>query len=81
MTYAALPPTVRVIGDDVLTAKQREAFDLELAGWGLQRIARRLGIAKQSVDARLDGAHRKLRHAGVRQDEFGRWFVEEEVAA
>lgn len=72
-----LPTDIRTIAQDVLTAKQFEAFELECAGWGLMRIGRYLDISKQSVAARIDGAHRKLGRAGVRQDVNGDWYVEE----
>jgi predicted DNA-binding protein YlxM (UPF0122 family) len=81
MTFQTLPPAVREIAERILTEKQREAFELELAGWGMMRIARRLGVTKGAVVDRLHNAHTKLQNAGVKMDEFGRWSVEEEVAA
>jgi DNA-directed RNA polymerase specialized sigma24 family protein len=81
VTWSALPSDVQSIAESVLTEKQREAWELELVGFGMMRIARRLSLSKGAVVARIDGAHRKLRRAGVRQDEFGRWYVDEEVAA
>ena len=81
MTWGALPPEVRDIAARELTAKQREAWELELAGYGMTRIGRKLEITKGAAMARIDGAHLKLRKAGVRQDEFGKWYVSEEVAA
>jgi len=81
MSFTSLPLSVREIAERELTAKQLEAFRYELAGWSLQRIADRYDIAKQSAAGRIEGAHRRLRKAGVRQDQFGRWYIEEEVAA
>jgi hypothetical protein len=81
VSYSALSPEVREIAERVLTRKQLEAWQLELAGWGMAPIGRRLGITKGAVVSRIDGAHLKLHKAGVRQDEFGEWYVEEEVAA
>ncbi len=76
-----LPPDIRRIAEDVLTAKQFEAFELECAGWGLVRIGRQLDISKQAVGGRIDLAHRRLRNAGVRQDASGVWYLEREEAA
>lgn len=76
-----LPSNVRVIAERVLTAKQLEAFELEQRGHGMMTIARHLSITKGAAVSRIEGAHLKLRKAGVRQDASGRWFVEEEVAA
>lgn len=72
-----LPRDVREIAQDELTEKQFEAFELECAGWGLMRIGRYLDISKQSVAARIDGAHRRLGRAGLRQDVNGNWYLEE----
>lgn len=72
-----IPAHIRTIAEEVLTEKQFEAFELECAGWGMMRIARYCDISKQSVAARIDGAHRKLGRAGVRQDANGDWYVEE----
>lgn len=81
MTYATLPPRVREIAERVLTEKQLEAFRLEQDGLGLRLIARHLDIAKPSVEARIDAAHRKLRRESVRQDGSGNWYLEREEAA
>jgi hypothetical protein len=81
MTFASLPDDVREIAIRELTEKQLEAFIYECSGLGVQRIARMVGVTKGAIVGRLDGAHLKLGKAGVRQDEFGRWSVEEEVAA
>lgn len=72
-----LPAEVRDIAERILTPKQLEAFKLEQAGLGLQRIARLLGVTKTAVVSRIDAAHLKLLRAGCRQDASGRWFVEE----
>ena len=80
MTFADLPIEVRSVAIRELTEKQLEAFIYECGGVGLMRIARLLGISKQSVVARIDGAHRKLRRAGVRQDASGQWYIEKEAA-
>lgn len=84
MSWASLPPEVREVAERVLTPKQREAFELELAGWGLQRSADYLNIRRVAVRDRLTGAHKRLLDAGLRMDPFGRWYIEhttEEVAA
>lgn len=76
MSYATLPPEVRQAAERVLTPAQLEAFEYHVAGWGMMRIARRLGITKGSVQARLENAELKLRKEGVKMDEFGRWHLE-----
>jgi transcriptional regulator len=81
MTFAALPPDVRAIAERVLTPKQLEAWQFEQAGWGMTRIARRLGVTKGAIVSRLDGANLKLRKAGVRMDEFGQWYFERDEEA
>ena len=81
MTWSALPSEVRDIAARELTAKQREAWELELQGLGVRKIAARLSITKGAAADRLEAAYLKLRKAGVRQDEFGKWYVSEEVAA
>jgi DNA-directed RNA polymerase specialized sigma24 family protein len=72
----SLPVGVREVVERTLTEKQREAFELELAGWGVMRIARRLGVTKGAIVDRLHNAHTKLSKEGVRMDEFGRWYLE-----
>lgn len=72
-----MPDNIRVIAKAEMTPKQFEAFELECAGWGLTRISRYLGIARQTVWGRIDGAHRALEHQGVRQDASGNWYLEE----
>ena len=81
MTWSALPSEVRDIAARELTAKQREAWELELQGLGVRKIAARLDITKGAAADRLEAAYLKLRKAGVRQDEFGKWSVEQEEAA
>lgn len=76
-----LPIHIRQIAEEVLTDKQREAFEYELAGLGLQKTAARLGVTRGAVRDRLHGAHLKLHAAGIRLDEFGRWTLEQEEAA
>lgn len=80
MSYADLPDEVRKIAARELTDKQLEAFVYECSGLGFLTIGRLLDISKQSVAARIDGAHRKLRKAGVRQDASGEWYIETGVA-
>lgn len=77
MSFATLDPVVREAAAKVLTEKQLEAFIYECSGIGVQRMARLIGVTKGAVVARLDGAHLKLERAGVRQDAFGRYYVEE----
>jgi predicted DNA-binding protein (UPF0251 family) len=81
MSWGALPLDVRELAERVLTVKQLEAWQLELRGLGVRKIAARLEITKGAAADRLEAAYLKLRKAGVRQDEFGRWYVSEEVAA
>jgi hypothetical protein len=81
MSFSTLSDETREIAERVLTEKQLEAFKLELAGWGMQRIARHLEITKGAAVSRIDNAHLKLRKAGVRQNQFGEWYLSEEVAA
>lgn len=81
MTWNNVPPHVREVVAETLTDKQLEAFQLELAGWGIARSARWLGIRRTALRDRLDGAHRRLLAAGVRQDEYGRWHIERKDAA
>jgi len=81
MFWPELPSDVREIAERVLTTKQREAWELELRGLGVRKIAARLEITKGAASDRLEAAYLKLRKAGVRQDEFGKWYVSEEVAA
>lgn len=70
------------MAEDALTEKQLAAFKLELAGLSMRAISRHLEVARQTAADRIDGAHRVLRAAGVRQDEFGQWTLqtEKEVA-
>jgi DNA-directed RNA polymerase specialized sigma24 family protein len=75
MTWQQLPPDVRRTAERSLTTKQREAFELELAGLGTLGIARRLGVTKGAVVDRLHNAHIKLAKEGVRMDEYGRWHL------
>lgn len=77
MSWANLDPAVRDAATEALTEKQLEAFVYECSGVGVQRMARLIGVTKGAVVARLDGAHLKLERAGVRQDAFGRYYVEE----
>jgi len=72
-----LDPRIRDLAEDILTAKQFEAFELEQQGYGMMTIARRLSITKGAAVSRVEGAHLKLRKAGVRMDGSGQWFVEE----
>lgn len=65
------------IREPLLTAKQLEAWKLELAGMGTRRIADALDIHRSTVLDRLAGAHRRLAKAGVRQDGSGHWYLEE----
>lgn len=81
MSWSTLPENVREIAERELTEKQLEAFELECAGWGMQPIARHLGVTKTAIVSRLDGAHLKLEKAGVRQNEHGQWTIKKEVAA
>jgi hypothetical protein len=81
MSWAALPSDVRERAERVLTAKQLEAWQLELRGLGVRKIAAQLGITKGAAADRLEAGYLKLRKAGVRQDEFGKWSVEREEAA
>jgi len=71
-----MPTDVREIAERVLTEKQLEAFELEQRGYGMSSIGRRLSITKGAAVARIDGAHLKLRKAGVTMDGSGSWFVE-----
>lgn len=64
---------MKALVKELLTEKQLEAFELEQAGWGTQRMARHLGITKSAAVARLEAAHLKLRKAGVTMDATGRW--------
>lgn len=77
MNYASLPDDVRCIATEVLTEKQLEAFVYECSGIGVQRIARLVGVTKGAISGRLDGAHLKLRKAGVKMDGSGRWYIED----
>jgi len=81
MFWPELPSDVREIAERILTAKQLEAWQLELRGLGVRKVAAQLGITKGAASDRLEAAYLKLRKAGVRQDEFGKWYVSEEVAA
>ena len=80
MFWPELPSDVREIAERVLTTKQLEAWQLELRGLGVRKIAARLEITKGAASDRLEAAYLKLRKAGVRQDEFGKWSVEQEEA-
>lgn len=73
---AEIPDEVRAIAERVLTGKQLEAFELEQRGMGMMSIARRLSITKGAAVSRIEGAHLKLRKAGVVMDGSGRWHVE-----
>ena len=81
MSYSSLSAEVRTIAEKVLTPKQLEYWQYELAGWKPYPIATRLGVTKSAVRDRQHNTHKNLLNAGVRMDEFGRWTVEEEVAA
>jgi transcriptional regulator len=81
MSYSELDVQTREIAERVLTEKQLEAFLLEQRGFGMMAIARRLSITKGAAVSRIDGAHLKLRKAGVTMDGSGMWSVDEEVAA
>jgi len=77
VTYAELTPETKAIAERVLTEKQLEAFLLEQRGLGMMSIARHLSITKGAAVSRIEGAHLKLRKAGVKMDGSGRWYVEE----
>jgi len=72
-----LPAHIRTIAEEALTAKQFEAFELEQRGVGMMSIARHLSITKGAAVSRIEGAHLKLRKAGLKMDASGSWFVEE----
>lgn len=81
LTWASLPPGVRQVAERELTSKQLEAWKLHLAGWGMIKIARHLGVTKGAISDRLHNAETKLLNERVRMDEFGQWTISEEVAA
>jgi len=70
-----LPADVLAIATGRLTAKQLEAWRLELQGYGTRGMALVLGISRSSAIDRLAAAHRVLRLCGVRQDASGRYHM------
>lgn len=77
MSWNRLDPGLRQAIAAALTPAQLEAFTLELAGYGSRAIAQALDLSRSSVLSRLENAHRRLLHAGLRQDGSGRWFLED----
>lgn len=81
MSYANLPPTVKAIAEAVLTDKQLEAWQLELAGQGIRPIAWRMKVTPRVIADRLVRVHQLLLEHDVRQDEYGRWHLDTTEAA
>jgi hypothetical protein len=81
MSWSSLPTDVREIAERVLTQKQLEAWKLELRGMGIRPIAFELDVTPRVITDRLARVHQLLLKTGVRQDEFGKWTIDEEVAA
>lgn len=76
MSWKHLDPDLQERISTLLTPNQLEAFVLELAGYGTRAIAQALDLSRSSVVSRLENAHHKLLHAGLRQDGSGRWYLE-----
>ena len=75
MSWGLLPVEVREVAVSVLTARQLEAWKLELAGLSLRQIAGGQSVSVSTVRGRLRDVRHKLRMAGVEQDSGGRFFV------
>lgn len=77
MSWRDLEPELRALAVEALTAKQLDAWKLELAGYGARTIGQMLDLSKTAVTDRLAAAHRRLERAGVCQDGSGRWYIQE----
>lgn len=80
MSWNDLDPHLQLLAQQTLTQPQLEAWKLELAyqgtGRGTRTIANHLGITRAALIERLNSAHHKLDHAGVRQDASGNYYLE-----
>lgn len=65
----------------VLSDKQFEAWELELAGYTSRRMMWLLGVPRSTILSRLEAAHLNLLNAGIRIDPAtGRYYLEEPAA-
>lgn len=76
MSWNTLTDEIRAVAETSLTEAQLEVWKLELSGLSMRKIAEYLDLHRSSATDRLAAAHRKLRIAGVRQDAYGRWYLD-----
>lgn len=77
MTWQTLPTAVQDVATNHLTDKQLETWKCELAGHSVRRIAYLMDVTPRVIADRLTRTHQLLLRHGVRQDDFGRWHIEE----
>ena len=75
--WVEMPADVRALAEETLTPLQLEAWKLRQGGYSWRTIAVIQGMSRQTVRERVAAADRRLFKAGLRQNAYGRFSIED----